>query len=179
MGYSCRVDLPAHSEASLRDGFLDSRPAWSRQALFKSASERGGLTAASFRLCRQPTFKSSAGAAFQTLHACVSLSACGIEGDAKTPLIMNRKIRRPADALQAASTGRTGQSAAHLIEGGFRILPAKSGIRGLRQRQAQEKHRTREQHRLNKRNSRHPSVRHVASPWLMQRPHYAALAEEK
>jgi hypothetical protein len=95
-----------------------------------------------FRLRRQRALKSSAGAAFQTLRPCVSLRACGIDGDAKTPLIVNRKIRRPADAPQAAGAGWAGQSAAHLIKGGFRILFAKSGIRGLRQRQSQEKHQT-------------------------------------
>jgi hypothetical protein len=118
--------------------FHDLKKAASRPPVFVCADQTARRKTTRLRRA----LKSSAGAAFQALRACISLSACDIEGNAKTPLIMNRKIRRPAGALQATGAGRTGQSATHLVEGGLRILFAKSGIRGLRESQAQEKHQT-------------------------------------
>jgi hypothetical protein len=79
---------------------------------------------------------SPAGAAFQILRARISFGARGTERSAKTPLVVNCEICRPAGALQAARAGGIGQPTANLIERSFCILSAKSGIRRMCRGQA-------------------------------------------
>jgi hypothetical protein len=78
---------------------------------------------------RRFTFKSSAGAASQILRPCIPLGAGCAEGSAKTPLVMDRKIRRPSGALHATGTARIIEPATHLIERCLGILSAEPGVR--------------------------------------------------
>jgi hypothetical protein len=89
-----------------------------------------------------PALGSTTGAAAQIPRAHISLGAGRVKGNAETPLIMNRKIRRPARASHAAGAGWASQSTPHLGERCLRILLAETGIRGVRRGQStDEKHR--------------------------------------
>jgi len=79
--------------------------------------------------------KSSADAAFQISRAHVPFDISVACGNTETPFVMNRKIGRPAAALQTARAGGIGQSTTHLLERGFGIGFAKSGIRRIRRGQ--------------------------------------------
>jgi hypothetical protein len=103
--------------------------------------------------------KSTASAAAQKARSRVPFVAGGGSGRAQTPLIVNRKIRRPARALQARRAGRIGQPAPHLVERGLGVWLAEGGIRGVRRR-----HSRGGKYRYEKRKPQRQPVRHVASP---------------
>jgi hypothetical protein len=95
-------------------------------------AKKDGRKAAFFRplksRIRRDVWDSSTGTASQQPRACISFGARGTKGSAKTPLVVNRKIRGPAGALQAAGTSWIGKPATHLIKRSPGILPAKSWI---------------------------------------------------
>jgi hypothetical protein len=62
----------------------------------------------------------------------IPFGAGGVKRSPETPLKMNRKIRRPAGALQTNSATRIGQGFAHLTDRRPRKLPAEARIHGAR-----------------------------------------------